>query len=420
MEIFSWLPKEGSQILFVLFLSFLIGLEREESKANDDHFAFGGVRTYPLIGMIGYALSVLSDMTLIPFLVGLCVVALFLLLAYSHKVKKSGHAGVTSEMSALTTYLIGGLIQHNLLWVATTLVVATILLLSLKQFLEGLAKKIESDDILTFTKFLLLSAVILPLLPNQALTQFQINPLKVWLIVVAVSSVSYASYVLQKLGKNASGILWSAIFGGIYSSTVTTIVLARRSQTENRPHLFFGGILIASGIMYLRLTILLALFNQDLLKQVGLSFLCLAAIAIAFGFLWSKRGDGVDVNLGDIAAVKNPLEFNTALIFSILFVGMLIATQYAVHFFGDSGLYTLAGVMGLTDIDPFVMSLTQNTPSLSPVAIAANALLISAASNNVMKGVYAYFLSSKNSRLQSCLCLIALAGLGIIPIFLFH
>ena len=146
MELFSWLPKEGSQILFVLFLSFLIGLEREERKSSDDHFAFGGVRTYPLIGMIGYSMSVLSDSTLIAFLVGFAVVAFFLLLAYWHKLKESGYAGVTSEMSALTTYLIGGLVQHNLLWVATALVVATILLLSLKNLLEGLAKKIDSDE----------------------------------------------------------------------------------------------------------------------------------------------------------------------------------------------------------------------------------------------------------------------------------
>lgn len=418
MEIFNWLPKEGSQILFVLFLSFLIGLEREERKASDDHFAFGGVRTFPLIGMIGYSLSLVSDSTLIPFLVGLIVVAAFLLLAYWHKVKKSGYAGVTSEMSALTTYVIGGLVQHQLLWVATTLVVATILLLSLKNFLEGMAKRIDSDDILTFTKFLLLSAVILPLLPNEAMTQFQINPLKIWLVVVAVSAVSYASYVLHKLGQKSSGILWAAILGGIYSSTVTTIVLARRSQTEDQPRLFAGGILMASGIMYLRLTILLAIFNQELLKQVGPAFLGLFVIAVIVGFLWTRGDQPASIALVDVAQVKNPLEFSTALIFGSLFVAMLIATQYAVQYFGDRGLYTLAGIMGLADIDPFVMSLTQSAPSIGSIGIAANAILIAAASNNAMKGIYAFALSSKKSKLQSGLLLLALAGLGLIPVFI--
>lgn len=417
MDIFNWLPREGSQILFVLFLSFLIGLEREERKLSDDHFAFGGVRTFPLIGMIGYSLSIVSDSTLIPYLVGLIVVSSFLLLAYWHKVKKSGYAGVTSEMSALTTYLIGGLVQHNLLWVATTLVVATILLLSLKNILEGLAKKINSDDIFTFTKFLLLSVVILPLLPNEALTQFQINPLKIWVVVVAVSAVSYASYVLHKLGKQSSGILWAAILGGIYSSTVTTIVLARRSKTSEHHRLFTGGILIASGVMYFRLILLLGLFNHELLRQLGLSFLCLSAGTIAFGFFWTK-GDSQDcLTPNDSSQIKNPLEFSTALVFGLLFVAMLIATQYVVQYFGDKGLYTLAGIMGLADIDPFVMSLTQNTPSLGSFGMAANAILIAAASNNLMKGIYAFFLSSEKSKVQSSLFLVLLAVLGLTPIF---
>jgi len=416
MDIFSWLPKEGSQILFVLFLSFLIGLEREERKLSDDHFAFGGVRTFPLIGMIGYSLSIVSDSTLTPYLVGLIVVSSFLLLAYWHKVKKSGYAGVTSEMSAVTTYLIGGLVQHNLLWVATTLVVATIFLLSLKNILEGLAKKINSDDILIFTKFLLLSAVILPLLPNEILTQFQINPLKIWLVVVAVSAVSYASYVLHKLGKRSSGILWSALLGGIYSSTITTIVLARRSKNTEQHRLFSGAILIASGVMYFRLIILLGIFNYELLRQLAPSFFLLSAGAIVFGLLWAKGGNQENSALDDPAPIKNPLEFNAALLFGSLFVAMLIATQYAVEYFGDRGLYTLAGIMGLADIDPFVMSLTQNTTSIGSLSVAANAILIAAASNNLMKGLYAFFLSSENSRVQSGLLLILLACLGLLPI----
>jgi len=97
---------------------------------------------------------------------------------------------------------------------------------------------------------------------------------------------------------------------------------------------------------------------------------------------------------------------------------MLIATQYAVQYFGDRGLYTLAGIMGLADIDPFVMSLTQSAPSIGSIGIAANAILIAAASNNAMKGIYAFALSSKESKLQSGLLLLALAGLGLIPVFI--
>lgn len=418
MDIFSWLPKEGSQILFVLFLSFLIGLEREEHKLNDDHFAFGGVRTYPLIGMIGYSILLISGGDLMPFVMGFVVIGAFLLLAYWHKVKDSGYAGVTSEMSALATYLVGGLVQKNFLWVATTLVVITMLLLSLKVFLEGAAKKIGPNDILAFTKFLLLSAVILPLLPNQVLTVFQINPLTIWLMVVAVSGVSYASYVLQKIYKKSDSILWSAILGGIYSSTVTTVVLSKRSKSQGQPRVFTGAILIASGVMYLRLVILLGLFNQDLMRQLAIPFIGLFVLATGFGYLWSISLAKSLEPLSESLEVKNPLELGTAFLFGFLFVVMVIASHFALGYFGQAGVYTLAGIMGLTDVDPFVMSMTQSSPGAGSLVIAANAILIAAASNNLIKGIYAFFLSSENSRLQTLIFMLALSALGLIPIFI--
>lgn len=418
MDIFSWLPKEGSQILFVLFLSFLIGLEREEHKLNDDHFAFGGVRTYPLIGMIGYSILLISGGDLMPFVMGFVVIGAFLLLAYWHKVKDSGYAGVTSEMSALATYLVGGLVQKNFLWVATTLVVITMLLLSLKVFLEGVAKKIGPNDILAFTKFLLLSAVILPLLPNQALTVFQINPLTIWLMVVAVSGVSYASYVLQKIYKKSDSILWSAILGGIYSSTVTTVVLSKRSKSQGQSRVFTGAILIASGVMYLRLVILLGLFNQDLMRQLAIPFIGLFVLATGFGYLWSISLAKSLEPLSESLEVKNPLELGTAFLFGFLFVVMVIVSHFALGYFGRAGVYTLAGIMGLTDVDPFVMSMTQSSPGADSLVIAANAILIAAASNNLIKGIYAFFLSSENSRLQTLIFMLALSALGLTPIFI--
>ncbi len=418
MEIFHLLPPEGSQILFVLFLSFLIGLEREEHKSSDDHFSFGGVRTYPLIGMLGFSLSVISGDSLTPFILGFLVTASFLLLAYSHKIKKSGYAGMTSEMSALTTYLIGGLVQHNLMWIATTLVVVTMLLLSLKNFLEDFARKINPIDILSFTEFLLLSVVILPLLPNEALTPFLINPFKIWIIVVAISGVSYASYVLQKIVKGPSGILWAAILGGVYSSTVTTIALSRRSNTVDSPNLFTGGILMASGVMYLRILVLLAMFNRELLMQLVIPALCLCATAIFVGYLWSKRSGDSSVDFIENSQVKNPLEISTAFIFGSLFVFMMIATKFAVDHFGNNGVYTLAGIMGLMDVDPFVMSLTQTSSHFGSITIVANAIFIAASSNNLLKGIYAFSLSSEKSRFQTLILMLLLAAIGLIPIFL--
>ena len=214
MKFFEWLPPEGAHIIFVLFLSFLVGLEREERKAAEDHFAFGGVRTFPLIGLVGYSMAVLSGGELLPQALGFVVIAAFLLMAYWHKLASSGYSGVTSEMSGLATYLVGALVYRDMYWIATTITVSSILLLELKTRLEDLAKRIESTDILTLAKFLLLSAVVLPLLPDTQFSQFQINPFKAWLVVVAVSAVSYGSYVLQRLTKGQGGVILAALLGG--------------------------------------------------------------------------------------------------------------------------------------------------------------------------------------------------------------
>lgn len=166
---FDWLPPEGFKILLVLFLSFLVGLEREEHMAGDVRKGFGGVRTFPLIGLMGYAMALLAGIQFWPVALGFIAISGFLMLSYWHKLVTSTLAGVTSEMSALMTYLVGALVAHEQFWIATTLAVACMTLLELKTVLEGLAKRIAPEDIFTFTKFLLLAAVILPIVPNQDL-----------------------------------------------------------------------------------------------------------------------------------------------------------------------------------------------------------------------------------------------------------
>ena len=240
MELYRWLPPEAVKIVLVLFLSFLVGLEREEHKAEADKYLFGGVRTFPLIGLIGYAIALLSGGQLVPVTLGFAVVAGFLMLSYWHKLEGSTPAGVTTEMSGLATYLVGALVYNEQYWIATTLSVAGLFLLELKTGLESLTKRVPGEEILTFTKFLLLTAVILPILPNQDFGPFQINPFKTWLVVVAVSGVSYGSYVIGRLTQGKGGVVLAAILGGAYSSTVTTLVLARRAAREHQPHLFSG------------------------------------------------------------------------------------------------------------------------------------------------------------------------------------
>jgi len=417
MEIVQWLPPEALKIVLVLFLSFLIGFEREEHKAAAGYYGFGGVRTFPLIGLIGYSVALLSGAQLLPLTLGFLVVGSFLLLSYWHKLSCSEAAGVTSEMSGLATFLVGALVYYGHFWIATALSVASLFLLELKSALEKLATRIPSEEIFTFAKFLLLSAVILPILPHEQYGRFHINPFKTWLVVVAVSAISYGSYVLQKVTKEHGGVVLAAILGGAYSSTVTTVVISRRAAREEHPHLFAGGILIASGVMYLRLVALVALFNHRLVATLAPAFLALAGVAIGGGWLWSRRVDVMASKVKREFEPKNPLELGAAFGFAGLFLAMLVATQLAVTYLGKAGVDTLAAIMGVTDVDPFIMGMTQAAGTLTPLKEASAAVLIAAASNNLIKGIYAYSLAGLKTRTQAFTLLAALAVLGLLPLF---
>lgn len=418
MHLFQLLPTDALKIVLVLFLSFLVGLEREEHKTNG-RYSFGGVRTFPLLGLVGFSLALISGSQLILISVGFVVVAAFLLLSYWQKLKAEKPGGITTEMSGLATFLVGALIWHDQFWIAIALAVASLLLLDLKEALEKLATTVGPGEILTFAKFLLLSAVILPTLPNQEFGPFHINPFKTWLVVVAISAISYGSYVLQKLTKGQGGIVLAAILGGAYSSTVTTVVMAKRAKNENHPHLFSGGMLIACGMMYLRLTALLAMFNHQLLSELLVPFLTLAIGALAVGWLWSRRPDDNTNEVQREYEPKNPLELLTAFMFAGLFMAMLIVTQLAVTHLGKGGVDILAAIMGVADVDPLIMGLTQDAGRITPVNVAAGAILIAAASNNVAKGIYAYSLADRKTGRMGLLFLLGLAAAGLIPLIWF-
>ena len=410
------IPKQGAEIVLVLFLSFLIGSEREEQKGSTNQYRFGGVRTFPLLGLFGYTLSLVSEQSLLLPAAGLIVVGAFLWQSYRYKLEREALAGTTTELSGLVTYAIGILISREHFWVATAVTVIGVALLELKTSLESFSRRLPGQEILTFIKFLLLSAVILPIVPNQTYGTFGFNPFKVWLVVVAVSAISYGSYLLQVRTKG--GVLVSALLGGAYSSTVTTVVLARRAREQCRPHLYSGAMLAASGVMYLRVLALLGLFNGQLLHRLGLPFLLLAALGIAGGYFWTQRPDEGSSKAEQPLVPNNPLELGAAFLFAAIFVAVLFITHVALLYLGRAGLYTLAAIMGVTDVDPFILSLAEPGSSLTSPTLAAGAIVIAVASNNFIKGIYACSFGDRSTGRQGLALLTALALLGLLPMVL--
>jgi uncharacterized membrane protein (DUF4010 family) len=168
--------------------------------------------------------------------------------------------------------------------------------------------------------------------------------------------------------------------------------------------------------MYLRLAVLVGLFSPPLLAMLGVPFAGLAALASGAGWLWSRVPDRRSGETTREFEPRNPLELGAALLFGVLFLAMLVITHVVVTYLGRGGLYSLAAVMGVTDVDPFIMGLTQTAGGVTPVASAAAAILVAAISNNVVKGVYAYAVSDRKTGLMSLTLLVVLALAGLAPL----
>ncbi len=277
----------------------------------------------------------------------------------------------------------------------------------------------NNNNLITFTKFLFLTIVILPIIDNQNFGIFAINPFKTWLVVVAVSTISYSSFLLQRVIKGKGGITLVALLGGAYSSTITTVALAKKSSLDRQnSSSYIGGMIVAAGMMYLRLALLLKIFNPGLAKQLIVPFIILGIIGIVGGFLRSLKKKST-VNPDDVQPTPpkgNPLELKAAFSFALLFIIITIMTKYMINYFGSKGVYTLAAIMGITDVDPFILSLTQSAGQSVPLTVASISILIAAASNNAVKGLYALIFGDHQTGRQGFYLLLLFSFLGLFPL----
>jgi uncharacterized membrane protein (DUF4010 family) len=246
-----------------------------------------------------------------------------------------------------------------------------------------------------------------------------ITPRQAWLALVVVCSLSYASYLAQRYWAAAARGLWMAALGGLYSSTATTVVLARQAKTNAAMRVHAqAGITLATAIMYLRILAIVAFFNLALAWELapwlgGLSLAGLIVCALQYRF--AKPAPEAKAPAEELQRTGgNPLELGPAALFAILFVAVSFVSNWAKAQFGTSGIYTLAAIVGVTDIDPFVLNLAQGgTAGMSNSALTA-AILIAASSNNILKALYAAFFAGGRATAASAAVLVLLAIAGAI------
>ena len=411
----SHLPPEFFGFVLTLGLSLLIGFEREEHEPE----GIGGVRTFPIIGLGGFLLIAGFPDTAIPFALGLVVMGGLVALTHWHALQL-GEPGITTEAAALLTFTIGGCAAKGLYWISIATGVVTVILLHEKRLLEGLATALPRHEMRTLLRFLLLTAVILPVVPNRTYTPFEINPFKLWLVVVAVSGVSYVSYLLRMWWGEDRGLILAGLLGGAYSSTVTTVALSRQSKKREPCSVgYAGAIVAATGMMYIRLWILLLLFAAPLAYRLTGLFWGLSIAAVIVGSLLARTNRVPDDCEFDPTTERrdgNPLDVTSAFTFAAIFLAILVATKVVAERFGTTGVLVMAAIMGAADVDPFILGLTQTIGSGLDLGIAALAVVIASAVNNLMKGVYAVIFGSRRT---GRLSLALLASFGAISVVLF-
>ncbi len=376
-----------------LIIGILIGLQREYSydvESQPDEKSFAGVRTFALLGVAGAMAAFLAELMASAWIF-IGIVGIFgVLIAVSYaNSSRRGAIGMTTEVAAITVMLIGALAYWDQMAIATAVSVVMMALLSLKRELHRFAERIAREDWLATIKFAIITAIILPVLPNQSFwaAPFDVlNPYKIWLMVVLISAISFLGYVLVKIVGSRRGVGITGLMGGLVSSTAVTLSFSQRSQNnDSMAKPFALAITIAWTVMFARVLVVVGALNLALLRVVWLPITAAGLAGLAYGIYLYFAPHEIDD--GETVAVSNPFELAPAITFGLLYGLILLISRAAQLYFGNTGIYLSSILSGLADVDAITLSMSElsNSGSLA-YGVAARAIVLATMSNTVVKG----------------------------------
>lgn len=418
-ELLLNIPLDLYNFILVAVFALLIGLTQKNLHAERiAQYSFGTDRTFTFIGILGYVLYVVDPTNLILYSVGLIVVSIFLVVNYQNKIVNFKDYGLTTIMIALITYSLAPLVFREPFWLSILVVVTVVIFAEMKQSLTTLSEKLNREEFITLGKFLAIAGIILPLLPNVPVFSYiSVTPYKLWLAVVVISSISYLSYLLRKFVFINAGILVTGILGGLYSSTATTFILSRKSKfAPEKAHQYSAAIIMATSMMYIRIMIIVAIFNIQLFLLVYPAFIVLILLSLMLGLVFWFKAPHPDKMENEVMNDKNPLEFKVAIIFTLLYLAFTFLTTFTIRQFGAGGLNTLSYLVGFSDIDPFLLNLFQGKFTVG-MDILAHATLQAIISNNILKYIYAMSMGSKSSRKTLTIGFVSIIVINFLLIF---
>lgn len=406
-----------NRFAIALALGLFIGFEREMEKAG----TFAGIRTFPLISMLGCMAALFHDQSVTwAFPVILLILAAFVLAAYFF-VSSAASPGITTEITSLLAFLFGAMVWWQMSGLAAALAVVTVLLLASKKPLEGLAQKIGQSDLNAGLQFAVITLVILPVLPDRTFGPLDvINFHDIWLFVILIAGLNLIGYILIKILGSHQGIGLSGLLGGIGSSTALTASFSRRSRAEaNLGADFAFGIVLASSIMFIRVLVLVFSINPNLGTQL-LAPIAATGMAGFLGcaYLWFFQLRKEE-NKGGTAAleISNPLELWQAIKFGILFGIIIVIARAAQFFFGTAGVYFSSFLTGLTDVDAITLSLSKLEQGSIVSTVAVHGIMIAALANTIVKAIISAT-GAAGLRRHALPVFAAMIGAGILALFM--
>jgi uncharacterized membrane protein (DUF4010 family) len=348
-------PDELSALfpfLTSLALGLLIGLERERSPA-----AKAGLRTFSLVALAGTLGALLSEKTGAPWVLGAGLIIMGGMMVASYfKDGESEDPGTTTIAAVVVCYALGALVWFGMEQLAVTLAILTTALLYFKPELRDVSRNLTRLDLVSILQFAVLSFVILPILPDQNYGPYNaLNPYQIWWMVVLISGLSLAGYAALRIAGQRQGTLLTGLFGGIASSTATTLAFSRHSRDS--AHMIGMAtliILLANWVVLVRLSVLVAVLQPGLLRPM-LTLLGSGALAgLAMLYLFWRRLPEKPAT--PALEMKNPTELRAAIGFGLLYAGVLFAAAWLSDWVGSQGVYIVALVSGLTDVDAITLS----------------------------------------------------------------
>jgi uncharacterized membrane protein (DUF4010 family) len=411
------------RLAVALAIGLLIGLERGwELRELHTAQRTAGLRTFSAIGLLGGVTAQLGGEHGGPLIAALAIaLGVVLAVGYWRESEVDRDVSLTTSVTALVAYSLGALAGRGELLPASSSAVVLTMLLGFRPELHGFIRKIDREELLATFRLLLISIVMLPVLPNRGYGPWAaINPYLIWWLVVMVAAISYVGYFATRLMGPERGILITGLFGGLVSSTVVALSLARRAaEGLAEPNLLAAGATIASAIMWPRIMLIVSAVDPALGWRLAWPVGAATLIATGAALILERvgRNQAKAQTAGDQQVkTSNPLDLGAAIRFALMLTVIMVAARAASAWAGASGLFLVAGISGLVDAAPISLSVaTMSTHQMVTPAVAIGAILLAAIANSVLKPAMAWAVGGAPMGLRflaSSLAMIAACGAG--------